>query len=80
VAFGAAIEPAAARRGGTHHGAAAGIYVPWLQPLFKTVPLGFRELGICLAAAVVVLGVVEAEKAWRRRGSATDPTPSAANA
>jgi Ca2+-transporting ATPase len=47
----------------------ATIYVPWLQPLFKTVPLSFGELGICLAAAVVVLLAVEAEKAWRLRAA-----------
>src|SRR5687768_12706498 len=47
----------------------ATIYVPWLQPLFKTVPLNFGELGICLAAAAVVLLAVEAEKAWRLRGA-----------
>jgi Ca2+-transporting ATPase len=45
----------------------ATIYIPWLQPVFRTVPLSGVELGICLAAAVVVLLVVEAEKAWRRR-------------
>lgn len=46
----------------------ATIYVPWLQPVFRTVPLSAVELGICLAAAVVVLLAVEAEKAWRRSG------------
>lgn len=44
----------------------ATLYVPWLQPVFSTVPLGAAELGLCLAAALVVLAVVEAEKAWRR--------------
>jgi Ca2+-transporting ATPase len=46
----------------------ATIYIPWLQPVFRTVPLSGVELGICLAAAVVVLLAVEAEKAWRRPG------------
>lgn len=45
----------------------ATIYIPWLQPVFRTVPLSGVELAICLAAAVVVLLVVEAEKGWRRR-------------
>jgi Ca2+-transporting ATPase len=45
----------------------ATIYLPWLQPIFRTVPLGAAELAVCLAAAVVVLLAVEAEKSWRRR-------------
>jgi len=58
----------------------ATIYVPFLNPIFKTEPLSLGELGICLAAALVVYGVVELEKAWRRQrkagGSAMDdPTP-----
>jgi len=44
----------------------ATIYVPWMQPWFRTVPLGGIELGICFTAGVVVLLVVEAEKLWRR--------------
>jgi Ca2+-transporting ATPase len=44
----------------------ATIYVPWLNPIFKTEPLSAAELGICLAAAMVVYVVVEMEKAWRR--------------
>jgi Ca2+-transporting ATPase len=43
------------------------IYIPWLQPVFRTVPLSGAELAICLVAAAVVLLAVEAEKAWRRR-------------
>jgi len=46
----------------------ATIYIPWLQPVFSTVALSAVELGICLAAAGVLLLAVEAEKAWRRRG------------
>lgn len=45
----------------------ATIYVPWMQPLFRTVPLAWREMAICIAAASVVLFAVEVEKAWRRR-------------
>ncbi|MFZ3125211.1 MAG: HAD-IC family P-type ATPase, partial [Acidovorax sp.] len=44
----------------------ATIYLPWLNPIFKTEPLSAAELGICLAAAMVVYVVVEVEKAWRR--------------
>ncbi len=45
----------------------ATVYVPWLQPIFRTVPLSGAEMGICLGAAAVVLLAVEGEKAWRRR-------------
>jgi len=45
----------------------ATIYVPWLNPIFKTAPLTAAELGICIAASLVVYAVVEVEKAWRRR-------------
>jgi Ca2+-transporting ATPase len=47
----------------------ATIYVPALNPIFKTQPLSLAELGICLGAAAVVSVVVEIEKAWRRRAS-----------
>jgi Ca2+-transporting ATPase len=43
------------------------IYVPWLQPLFRTVALNGAELGICFATAIAVLLAVEAEKMWRRQ-------------
>ncbi|HAU57485.1 MAG TPA: ATPase, partial [Comamonadaceae bacterium] len=45
----------------------ATIYVPWLNPIFKTEPLGLADLTICLGAALVVYVAVEIEKAWRRR-------------
>jgi Ca2+-transporting ATPase len=44
----------------------ATIYVPVLNPIFRTEPLSLPELGICLAAACVVYVAVEIEKAWRR--------------
>ena len=44
----------------------ATIYVPVLNPIFKTQPLSLLELGVCLGAALTVGGVVEVEKAWRR--------------
>ncbi|MBT3067523.1 cation-translocating P-type ATPase [Rhodoferax sp. U11-2br] len=47
----------------------ATIYVPVLNPIFKTQPLSLMELGICLGAAAVVGVVVEMEKAWRRRSA-----------
>ena len=45
----------------------ATIYVPWLNPIFRTEPLSLGELGLCICTALVVLVVVELEKAWRRR-------------
>lgn len=48
----------------------ATIYVPWLQPIFKTEALDAGELAICFGAAALVYLVAEAEKAWRKRQSA----------
>ena len=45
----------------------ATIYVPALNPIFKTAPLSLFELAVCLAAAFVVYAEVETGKAWRRR-------------
>ncbi len=49
----------------------ATIYVPMLNPIFKTEPLSLTELAICLGAAAVVGITVEIEKAWRRRANPT---------
>jgi Ca2+-transporting ATPase len=43
----------------------ATIYVPALNPIFKTQALSLQELAICLSAAAVVGLVVELEKLWR---------------
>jgi Ca2+-transporting ATPase len=45
----------------------ATIYVPFLNPIFKTEPLSLPELTVCLGAASVVWIVVEIEKTWRRQ-------------
>jgi Ca2+-transporting ATPase len=45
----------------------ATIYVPFLNPIFKTQPLSLPELLVCLGAAAVVYGAAEIEKALRRR-------------
>lgn len=44
------------------------LYVPWLNPLFRTEPLGLGELAACLALSSVVFIGVEIEKALVRRG------------
>ncbi len=45
----------------------ATIYVPFLQPIFKTEALSGTELAIALLMSTVVFWAVEAEKTWRRR-------------
>ncbi|MHB1092347.1 cation-translocating P-type ATPase [Thiobacillus sp.] len=44
------------------------LYVPWLNPIFRTEPLGVGELAACLALSSVVFMGVEIEKALVRRG------------
>ncbi|MHB1144204.1 MAG: cation-translocating P-type ATPase [Thiobacillus sp.] len=44
------------------------LYVPWLNPVFKTEPLSSGELAVCLALSSVVFVGVEIEKALARRG------------
>jgi Ca2+-transporting ATPase len=52
------------------------LYVPWLNPVFRTAPLGLGELVACLALSSVVFVGVEVEKALVRRGWIYN-TPSA---
>ncbi len=52
------------------------IYLPVLNPIFKTTPLNPLELGICLAASFMVWFAAEMEKLWRRRHTPA-PTPAA---
>jgi Ca2+-transporting ATPase len=44
------------------------VYVPWLNPIFKTAPLTLDELAFCLAMSMVVFVAVEIEKWMFRRG------------
>ncbi|HWR75682.1 MAG TPA: cation-translocating P-type ATPase C-terminal domain-containing protein, partial [Thiobacillus sp.] len=44
------------------------LYVPWLNPIFKTEPLGLGELVVCLVLSTAVFVGVEIEKALVRRG------------
>ncbi|MCX7184649.1 MAG: calcium-translocating P-type ATPase, PMCA-type [Nitrosospira sp.] len=46
----------------------ATIYLPALNPIFKTEPLDMAELALCIGAASVVLIAVEIEKWLVRRG------------
>ena len=43
------------------------VYVPWLQPVFRTQALSLVEVAVCVVLAAVVFAAVEGEKAWRRR-------------
>ena len=45
------------------------IYVPSLNTIFKTEPLGLQDLGICLGASSLAGIAAEIEKAWRRRAA-----------
>jgi Ca2+-transporting ATPase len=45
----------------------ATIYVPALQPVFKTRALSAADLAVALAVSTVVFWAVEAEKAVKRR-------------
>jgi Ca2+-transporting ATPase len=47
----------------------ATIYVPFLNPVFKTQPLTLTELGLALAMSTVVFIAVEIEKLVKRRGA-----------
>ena len=44
----------------------ATIYVPALNPIFRTEPLSLMELAICLGASFIVYIAVEIEKFWRK--------------
>jgi len=44
------------------------LYVPLLNPIFKTEPLSLEELLLCLALSSIVFIGVEIEKVLVRRG------------
>jgi Ca2+-transporting ATPase len=45
----------------------ATIYIPFLNPVFKTQPLEMKELFITLGLSSIVFFAVEAEKWWKRK-------------
>ncbi|MFZ2987186.1 cation transporting ATPase C-terminal domain-containing protein, partial [Ideonella sp.] len=49
----------------------ATVYLPVLQPIFRTQALSAPELGLCFACGLVVMLAVELEKAWRQRQAAS---------
>ncbi|MDR4483682.1 MAG: cation transporting ATPase C-terminal domain-containing protein [Nitrospirales bacterium] len=46
----------------------ATIYVPFLNPVFHTMPLTLDQLGLCLILSTIVFFAVELEKWIKRRG------------
>jgi hypothetical protein len=59
------------------------IYVPWLQPIFRTRPPSGQELAVCLLVPLIVLVAVEIEKALARRvarrAASAGPAPRSAS-
>jgi len=51
----------------------ATVYVPFLNPVFETVPLTAGQLGITLLLSTVVFAAVEVEKAVKRVRAARAP-------
>jgi Ca2+-transporting ATPase len=51
------------------------IYVPFLNPIFKTAPLSWRELAITFALPCVVFFAVELEKLFFKRRKRHHPEP-----
>jgi P-type Ca2+ transporter type 2C len=43
------------------------VYIPFLQRIFKTMPLSFSDVLIALGASMVLWGSVEVEKWFSRR-------------
>ncbi|MGB5053939.1 MAG: cation-translocating P-type ATPase C-terminal domain-containing protein, partial [Nitrospirales bacterium] len=46
----------------------ATVYLPFLNPIFHTIPLTLDQLGLCLILSTIVFFAVELEKWVRRRG------------
>ncbi len=47
------------------------VYIPFLNPVFRTAPLTLPEMAACLILSSIVFGVIEIEKWVARRGLAT---------
>ncbi len=50
------------------------VYFPALNKIFKTTPLSALDLGVCATSGLIVLGVVEVEK-WFKRRNANETRP-----
>jgi Ca2+-transporting ATPase len=44
------------------------VYLPLLQGIFRTVPLGGKDLAVCLVASSAVFWAIELDKLRARRG------------
>jgi magnesium-transporting ATPase (P-type) len=49
------------------------VHAPPLQALFGTAPVDARSWALCLALSALLFGLVELDKAWRRRAAARSP-------
>lgn len=46
----------------------ATVYIPFLNPIFHTMPLTLNQLGLCLILSTIVFFAVELEKWIKRHG------------
>ena len=55
------------------------LYTP-LNGFLDLEPLGLFDLGVCVGSGLVLLAILEGEKAWRRRGATGNARPATARA
>jgi magnesium-transporting ATPase (P-type) len=46
-------------------------YLPLMNTLFHTAPIGWMDWGLIVAVGLAIYLIIEGEKAWRRRGAST---------
>jgi len=49
-------------------------YIPLMNKLFHTAPIGWIDWGLIVAVGLAIYLVIEGEKAWRRRGASSTVT------